>query len=120
MEKEQKQVARVRAKKQSDQEKIKELQEQNAILTNIVTSLKRQIGGYKTSNTNLRKDVSQLTTDREKANDYTVQLQEKYKACVCERNKFAANLANAEHKVHELEARVKELETKWWRKLFRV
>lgn len=119
MEKEQKQVT-VRAKKQSDQEKIKELQEQNAILTNIVTSLKRQIGGYKTSNANLRKEVSQLTTDREKVNEYTVQLQEKYKSCVSERNKFAANLANAEHKVRELETRVKELETKWWRKLFRV
>lgn len=119
MEKEQKQVT-VRAKTQSDQEKIKDLQEQNAVLTNIVTSLKRQIGGYKTSNANLRKEVSQLTTDREKVNEYTVQLQEKYKDCVSERNKYAANLAEAENRVRELEARVRDFETKWWRKLFRV
>ena len=119
MEKEQKQVT-VRAKKQSDQEKIKELLEQNAVLTKVVTSLKRQIGGYKTSNTNLRKEVSQLTTDRDKVNEYTVQLQEKYKSCVCERNKFAANLAETENRVRELEARVRDFETKWWRKLFRV
>ena len=99
--------------KEQKQEKIKELIEKNNALTKALTSFKRQIGGYKTSNTNLRNEVKNLTNK-------IVQLQEKYKACVEERNKLAADLAKAENNIYNLKNRVKELEGKWWHKLWPI
>lgn len=108
-----------KTKKTSEKEQIAELNDQIVVLQKVVISLKRQIGGYKTSNENLRKNYTILTNEIERKEKYIVDLQEKHKKTVSELNKYEANYVASQEECKVLQEKVEQLSKRWWNKLFK-